>query len=141
MKKFLTLILLIISFTIICNNKEIKNANASSSTSEIVIERDSGRILYQNNAYEKKYMASTTKILTAITIIENCNLDDIVTITNKTVGVEGSSIYLEAGEKMSVKDLLYGLMLRSGNDCAETLAVHCSGSIENFANLMNEHLN
>ena len=57
---------------------------------------------------------------------------------HKTIGVEGSSIYLEEGEKLSVRHLLYGLMLRSGNDCAETLAVHCSGSIDNFAELMNK---
>lgn len=141
MKKILSFILLILTFTIICSNKDIKTASANGNSSEIVIERDSGRILYQNNAFSKKYMASTTKILTAITIIENCDLNDIVTITNKTVGVEGSSIYLEAGEKMSVKDLLYGLMLRSGNDCAETLAVYCSGSNEDFATLMNETAN
>jgi D-alanyl-D-alanine carboxypeptidase (penicillin-binding protein 5/6) len=83
-------------------------------------------------------MASTTKILTAIVIIENCNLEETITITKDTIGIEGSSIYLEEGEKLTIKDLLYGLMLRSGNDCAETLAKHCSGSIENFAVLMNE---
>lgn len=110
----------------------------STTSSEIVMEKTTNRVLYGSNIHEKKYMASTTKILTAIVIIENCNLDDIVTVTAKTVGVEGSSIYLEAGEKLSVKDLLFGLMLRSGNDCAETLAVYCSGSIENFARLMNE---
>jgi len=137
MKRFLTLILVVLSFTIIFNNKEIIYTNASTSSSEIVIERDSGRILHENNARVKKYMASTTKILTAITIIENCDLNDVVTVGKETVGVEGSSIYLEAGEKISVKDLLYGLMLRSGNDCAETLAVYCSGSIDDFARLMN----
>ena len=110
----------------------------SGSSSEIVMEKTSNRILYGSNIHEKKYMASTTKILTAIVIIENCDLAETVTVSAKTVGVEGSSIYLEAGEKLSVKDLLYGLMLRSGNDCAETLAVHCSGSIEKFAALMNE---
>jgi len=83
-------------------------------------------------------MASTTKILTAICVIENANINDIVTVTNKTVGVEGSSMYLDEGEKISVKSLLYGLMLRSGNDAAETLAYYVSGSIESFANLMNE---
>ncbi len=115
----------------------IKIAYATTSSAEIVMEINSNRILYENNSNDKKYMASTTKILTAIVVIENCNLDDIVTITEKTVGVEGSSIYLEAGEKLSVKHLLYGLMLRSGNDCAKTLAVHCSGSVEEFAKLMN----
>lgn len=109
----------------------------SSACSEIVIERDSGRILYQNNIDERKYMASTTKILTALCVIENCNLSDEVTVTEESVGIEGSSIYLEKGEQLSVKDLLYGLMLRSGNDCAETLALYCSGSKEKFAILMN----
>ena len=83
-------------------------------------------------------MASTTKILTAIVIIESCDIDAKIEITDKTVGVEGSSIYLEKGEILSVKDLLYGLMLRSGNDCAETLAIYKSGSIGNFAELMNK---
>ena len=106
--------------------------------SEIVMEASSLRVLYGNNINEKKYMASTTKILTAIVVIENCDIEEKVTVTSKTVGVEGSSIYLEAGEELTVKELLYGLMLRSGNDCAETLAVHCSGSLDAFATLMNE---
>ena len=110
----------------------------SNSTAEIVIDKISGRVLYSTNADEKKYMASTTKILTAIVVIENCDLNENVTVTEKTVGVEGSSVYLEKGEILSVKDLLYGLMLRSGNDCAETLAIHCSGSIKDFAALMNK---
>ncbi len=112
--------------------------SAESYSSEIVMELNSHRVLCANNERVKKYMASTTKILTAITIIENCTLSDIVTVTDKTVGVEGSSIYLEVGEKLSVEDLLYGLMLRSGNDCAETLAVYCSGTLEAFAELMNK---
>ena len=109
-----------------------------NSTSEIIMEISTGRVLFANNIHEKKYMASTTKILTAIVVIEHCDLEETVEISKKTVGIEGSSIYLEAGEKLTVKDLLYGLMLRSGNDCAETLAVHCSGSIDGFAVLMNE---
>ena len=91
------------------------------------MEVSSKRVLCGSNIHAQKYMASTTKILTAITIIENCNLDEIVTVTAKTVGIEGSSMYLDVGEKITVKNLLYGLMLRSGNDAAETLAVHCSG--------------
>ncbi len=110
----------------------------ATSSSEIVMEINSNRVLYETNSHEKKYMASTTKILTAITIIENCNLDDVITVSKSTIGVEGSSIYLEEGEKITVKELLYGLMLRSGNDCALTLAVHCSGSAKDFANLMND---
>lgn len=110
----------------------------AETVSEIVMETTSHRIVYENNARVKKYMASTTKILTAITTIENCDIEEEVTVTEKSVGIEGSSIYLEVGEKLSVKDLLYGLMLRSGNDCAETLALHVSGSIKDFAELMNK---
>ena len=114
-----------------------KKTFASNGTSEIIMEVNSNRVLHQLNAEDKKYMASTTKILTAIVIIENCDLEEVITISKNTIGIEGSSIYLEEGEKLSVKDLLYGLMLRSGNDCAVTLAIHCSGSIEKFSELMN----
>lgn len=114
------------------------NKTVNNGSSEIVMEINSRRVLKEKTAHEKKYMASTTKILTAITIIENCNLQDVVTVGKETVGVEGSSIYLEAGEQLTVEELLYGLMLRSGNDCAETLAVYCSKSIKDFAILMNE---
>ena len=134
MKKFLCLFLCIASISL-CFLTIITVKAENNYTAEIVIEADTNRILHQKNINTKKYMASTTKILTAITIIENCNLNDIVTVTKETVGVEGSSIYLEEGEEISVKDLLYGLMLRSGNDCAETLAVHCSGDIKSFASL------
>lgn len=110
---------------------------ANDYSSEIVMDVNTNRVLYSNNANAKKYMASTTKILTALCIIENCDLNENVKISKNTIGIEGSSIYLEEGEVLSVKDLLYGLMLRSGNDCAETLAVHCCGSVEKFAKLMN----
>ena len=139
--KIKIIIVLLILLTVIMPNITSTNAYASVSSSEIVMELNSGRILHEENAYQKRYMASTTKILTAITIIENCNINDIVTVTDKTVGVEGSSIYLEVGEKLTVKHLLYGLMLRSGNDCAETLAYYCSGSIAGFAHLMNSTAN
>lgn len=117
------------------------SAERNFGDSAVVMERLSGRVLYEKNAYDKKFMASTTKILTAITILENCDPDTVVTVGKEMVGTEGSSIYLEAGEKLSVKELLYGLMLRSGNDAAETLAVFCSGSISEFAELMNETAN
>jgi len=133
---------ILIFISIICMifcQTNIKETFATSTTqSEIVLEINSKRILHQINAFDKKFMASTTKILTAIVIIENCNLEETITITKDTIGIEGSSIYLEEGEKLTVKHLLYGLMLRSGNDCAETLAKHCSGSIENFTKLMND---
>ena len=130
-------IVLIVVFSIFIGYKKTSLIALADNSSEIVIESSTNRVLYEQNARSKKYMASTTKILTAITIIENVNVDDVVKVTSKTVGIEGSSIYLEEGEELSVKELLYGLMLASGNDCAETLAVYCSGSKENFANLMN----
>lgn len=110
----------------------------NGATSEIVVEKNSERVLYEKNSREKKYPASTTKILTAITVIENCDVNALVTVKKETTGIEGSSIYLEEGETLTVKELLYGLMLRSGNDCAETLAVYCSDNIGDFARLMNE---
>lgn len=105
---------------------------------EIVLEVGSKRVLFEKDADAKMYPASTTKVLTAICAIENADLNEIVEITKPCVGVEGSSIYLEEGEKLSVRELLYGLMLRSGNDAATALALHVSGSIEKFAELMNE---
>ena len=82
-------------------------------------------------------MASTTKIMTAILAIEMGDLADVVTVSPRAAGVEGSSIYLERGEKLTLEDLLYGLMLRSGNDAAVAIAEHIGGTVENFANLMN----
>ncbi len=142
MKKYKKLCILISIFSIIMSNiiyfNNIKNYVYAENSSEIVMEVNTNRVLYESDAYSKRYMASTTKILTAIVIIENCNINDIVKVTKESVGIEGSSIYLKEGEELTVKDLLYGLMLRSGNDCAETLALYCSGSIENFTILMNE---
>lgn len=105
----------------------------------IVLERDTERVLNEKNADKKRPMASTTKIATAITAIDNVtDLDKIVRVPAAAVGVEGSSIYLEKDEELTVRDLLYGLMLQSGNDCAAALAITTAGSIENFATLMNE---
>ncbi len=109
----------------------------SISKSEIVIDANSGRILYQHGAEQKMPMASTTKILTCITAIENKDVNEIVTVKNKTCNVEGSSIYLKEGEKYTLKSLLYGLMLRSGNDAAETIADYIGGR-DNFIALMNQ---
>ena len=83
-------------------------------------------------------IASTTKIMTAVVVLENCKLDDIVTVPAEASGVEGSSAYLTAGEKLTVRELLYAIMLQSGNDAAAALAIHTSGSIEAFAEKMNE---
>ena len=110
----------------------------ASSQAEIAMELSTGTTLSESNAHARLPMASTTKILTAIIIIEDCNLDEEITVPDEAVGVEGSSIYLSKDEKIDIRDLLYGLMLRSGNDSATALAIHHSGSIEKFAAVMNE---
>ena len=105
---------------------------------ECVVEISSRRILHAKNASLPLANASTTKIMTALVILEDCLLDDKVTIPAEAAGVEGSSVYLRAGEEYTVEELLYGLMLRSGNDAAVALALHHSGSIAAFAQVMNE---
>ena len=107
------------------------------SRGECVIELESGRVLYKNNEQVKLPMASTTKILTALTVIENFDLNKEITVPKSATGIEGSSIYLREGEKLTVKELLYGLMLRSGNDCAECLATTLVSKDE-FICLMNK---
>lgn len=102
------------------------------------MEISSRRILHGQNQSALLPLASTTKILTAIIIIDDCDLDEEITVPRAAAGTEGSSVYLKAGEVYRVEELLYGLMLRSGNDCAVTLALHHSGSIEKFAQVMNE---
>lgn len=103
----------------------------------IVSEFDTGRILYEKNAFRKSAMASTTKIMTALIVIEHCDLADIVTVSNKAAAIGGSEIKLKAGEEISVEHLLYGLMLESGNDAAVALAEHTAGQTEDFCILMN----
>lgn len=109
-----------------------------NSRSAVVIDRNSGTILYGKNENQKRKMASTTKIMTAIIIIENCNLNDTTIISKKAASTGGSRLGLKTGNKVSINDLLYGLLLRSGNDAAVALAEYCSGNVTNFAIKMNE---
>ena len=125
-------------FLIVFMLGKIANTSAYSSVCEVVILQSNGKILHAQNASITRPMASTTKIITCITVIEYFDLNDIVTIKPEWVGVEGSSIYLRANEQLTVKELLYGLMLRSGNDCALTLACALCGNVENFTVLMND---
>ena len=113
-------------------------AAPSVSAHSAVIMADSGEVLFAKNADEKLPIASTTKIMTAIIVIENCKLDDSVLITAESCNIEGSSMYLKEGEKYTVRQLLQGMMLVSGNDAAHALALHTAGSIEDFAVLMNK---
>lgn len=118
------------------NNDNI--CNAITMQGGVVIEATSRRVLLDEGMNVKCYPASTTKVLTALVVLNNLPLDKIVEVPKEAAGVEGSSIYLKTGQKISVEDLLYGLMLRSGNDAAVTLAIATAGSVEDFAKLMND---
>lgn len=110
----------------------------ADGVAEIAMELTSGKVFHSKNAEKRLPMASTTKIMTALITAEECDLDEVITVPEQAIGVEGSSIYLKRDERISVKDLLYGLMLRSGNDAACALAVHHSGSVEKFVERMNQ---
>ena len=104
-----------------------------------VLEKESGRVLIAKNENEKLPMASLTKIITAIVVIENVpDLNKEIIISKEACGIEGSSIYLKEGEKLSILNLLYGLMLQSGNDCAVALAQHVGKSVEGFIKMAND---
>lgn len=104
----------------------------------LIYDRASGKILYEKNGNKQTPMASTTKVMTAIVVLENAKLTDTVTITSKAASMGGSRLGLKKNDKITVNDLLYGLMLRSGNDAAVALAVYVGGSIEGFADMMNK---
>ena len=103
----------------------------------LIYDRASGRVLYEKNGNKQTPMASTTKIMTAIVVLENAKLNEVVKIDSKAAGTGGSRLGLKKNDKITVNDLLYGLMLRSGNDAAVALANYVSGSIEGFADMMN----
>ena len=127
------------------HEKEEIEASASSDTKPtinsrryVIYDRLSGRCLYGKDENKQTAMASTTKIMTAIIVVENCKLTDVVTVPAKAAGTGGSRLGLQKDDLITVNDLLYGLMLRSGNDAAVALAIHTAGSVEKFAELMNK---
>lgn len=125
-------------FAFVCSMVIFFSVTQAASASYAVIDAETGRLLEGSSPHERMPIASLTKIWTALIAIENSELDDEVTISQKAALSEGSSIYLEPGEKVPVQTLLYGLMLRSGNDAAYALAEHAGGSLEGFVDLMNE---
>jgi len=149
-KNFFCIILIFIFFVLFLNSNVclVCKANSVNNTggfnfsgkSMVVIESENNTVLYSKNMEQKLPMASTTKIITALTVIENCeDLNKVVEIPKKATLVEGSSIYLRQGEKLTIRQLLYGLMLQSGNDAALTLALDVGQGDENkFYDLMNE---
>lgn len=116
----------------------MEEAPLISAQAAILMEADSGEVLYEWNADDPMLIASTTKIMTALVVLECCDPAELVVIDPAWTGIEGSSMYLAPGQELTVEDLLYGLMLASGNDAAVALACVAAGSVEAFATLMNE---
>jgi len=141
MRKLITIVL--VSFFLFFNaspivKAELKAPPVVSADSVVLMDATTGTVLYEKNKNSAYPPASTTKIMTILLVLEKCNLSDVVTVSRKAEMTDGSKIYLSEGEKISVKELLYGLILASANDCAVALAEHISGSTEKFAVLMNE---
>ena len=111
---------------------------ALSAEHAIVVDAATGRVLFERRADERSLIASTTKIMTALVVCEQCNVLDRMRIPKEAVGIEGSSMYLREGEVLTIQELLYGLMLQSGNDAAVALAIYCGGTVEGFAEMMND---
>ena len=108
-----------------------------SARHAILLDGTTGRVLYEKDCHSAALIASTTKIMTGLLIAEACDLDAKICVPAEAVGVEGSSVHLKENELLSVRTLLYGLMLHSGNDAAVALAMHAAGSVEGFAQKMN----
>lgn len=109
-----------------------------SAQSAILMEQDSGRVIFEKDAHTKRRIASITKIMTALLAVESGKLEDTVTVSSNAIRTEGSSIYLQEGEKIKLEVLVYGLMLRSGNDAAVAIAETVGGSLDGFVYLMNQ---
>ena len=124
------------ALTVLCCIPAVAEAVEVSATACVLMDADSGRVLYEKNGRQRMLIASTTKLMTALVALEQGTLTDVVTVTASHMA-EGSSMYLRAGEKLTLEELLYGLLLCSGNDAA--LAVtECAGGLEPFVALMNE---
>ncbi|MBP1744325.1 MAG: D-alanyl-D-alanine carboxypeptidase [Firmicutes bacterium] len=137
----ITAFLLALAMTLTIPSFETSAASSApsvSADSAILMDAKTGEILYSKNIDAAYPPASTTKVMTALLTLENCKLDDVVTVGKKPPMADGSKIYIFEGEKLTVKDLLYGLLLSSANDCAEALAEHMGGSVEGFAEMMNK---
>ncbi len=136
-KKIIVFTILIV--LIFCNLFETYGEPNILCNSVILIDAETGNVLFEKNSQAKMYPASLTKILTAIIALEKGNLDDIITVDEDTpYEIDGSHIALEPGEKLTLKDLLHALLIESANDAASVIAKHYGGSIENFAEIMNK---
>lgn len=137
-KRKLIIFSIIISLFLMNIPKKVDASISVSARNAVLIEQESGRILFEKAANEKQRIASITKIMTAILAIESDKLQKTVTVSEKAIRTEGSSLYLKGNEKVKLEDLIYGLMLRSGNDAAVAIAEFVGGSLEGFVFLMNQ---
>ncbi len=133
-----TMVLVLFSLTLFFVNTAFAAPPELAGEAGVVMDAGNGQILYQKNAGKKLYPASTTKILTAVIALEQSDLDEMVTVTENAVGVEGTAIGLQKDEKLPMRSLMYALLLNSANDAAVAIAEHISGSVEEFASLMNK---
>ena len=134
-KRFFAVLIIISLITLPFSFKA--SAVSNSAKAAVVINGDTGEVIYAKNQSERLPMASTTKIMTGLLLCEYGNLDREITVTDEMVRVEGSSMGLLCGDKVTLHDLLYGLMLASGNDAANTIAIVIAGSCQKFAEMMN----
>lgn len=126
-------------FTLVMTlNVKVGHGQSVGAEGAILMEQDSGRVIFEKNAHTQAKIASITKIMTAIIAIEHGVLDEKVKVSKNAINQEGSSIYLQENESMTLENLIYGLMLRSGNDSAVAIAEHIGGSEEGFVYLMNQ---
>lgn len=136
LKRVFHLLAAVLAVCLLCRPAHAVTTNASCA---ILMDAESGRVLYAQNIHEPRLIASITKLMTALVAVERTeDLDQTVTIKGEWLGSEGSSIYLTAGEKITVRGLLYGLLLQSGNDAAMAIACHVAGDMETFVGMMNE---
>ena len=142
--KSITIILLSLIFTVVlCANVNAKGKDNTNlrvnARSAIALDKESGTVLYEQNAYEIVPMASTTKILTSLIAIQQGDLDKKVTISKKAASIRGSTVGYKANEEIALKELIFGLMFKSGNDAAIAIAEELGGSIEGFSEIMNHY--
>ncbi|MGM0852935.1 MAG: D-alanyl-D-alanine carboxypeptidase family protein [Bacillota bacterium] len=139
--KYYIYYILILTLLFVVVSNEVQAAPSVSSQRAILMDQETGRILFEKDAHSQSRIASITKIMTAILAVESGMMDKEVTVSSNAAGTEGSSLYLKAGEKIKLEDLVYGLMLRSGNDAAVAIAESVGGSLDGFAYMMNEKAN
>ena len=141
MKKYrqILMFLLICSmFLTMMSQSVTASAVGCSAKAAVVIDSLTGEVLYEHNAYDRLPMASTTKIMSAVVALENSDLDESFTVDPEAIKVEGSSMGLTEGDVVTMRDLICGMLLPSGNDAANAAAVRIAGSVEGFVGMMNE---